>query len=181
VLAKSVMEGAPERWGRRVFTKKYHAKWFDTDDPSVATWEYLHGDRWTTPNTGGLPGLDVTAPLRKPPKYEVILPKIVEMAEAWSGIDLISRALGVGVKDRSGLRLRQPGRSRCGRPRGRRSTSSSTSTSKAGSRIGRSSSSPSQRTSNGSCGHTSPVASSASGSAGHVVLRAARVLLWPHG
>ena len=41
----------------------------------------------------------------------------------------------------------------------------SQSTSKAGSRIGRSSSSPFRRTSNGSCGHTLPVASSASDSA----------------
>ncbi len=40
----------------------------------------------------GFPGPDVTVPLRKPTKYEVMLPQIVEMAEAGSGVDLISRA-----------------------------------------------------------------------------------------
>jgi hypothetical protein len=57
-----------------------------------------------------------------------------------------------------------------------RSTRSSQSTSKAGSRIGRSLSIPFRRTSKGSCGHTSPVASSASDLAGHAVRRAGRVL-----
>jgi len=33
----------------------------------------------------GFPGPDVTVPLRKPKKYEVMLPQIVEMAEAGSG------------------------------------------------------------------------------------------------
>jgi hypothetical protein len=50
------------------------------------------------PSEGGLPGLDVTFPLRKPPKYEVMLPQIVEMTEAGSGVDLISRALGIGAE-----------------------------------------------------------------------------------
>jgi hypothetical protein len=34
------------------------------------------------PSEGGFLGLDVTVPLRKPPKYEVLLPRIVDMAEA---------------------------------------------------------------------------------------------------
>jgi hypothetical protein len=63
--------------------------------------------------------------------------------------------------------------------RRRRSTRSSQSASKAGSRIGRSLSSPFRRTSNGNCGHTSPAASSASDSAGHAVRRAGRVMSWP--
>ncbi len=69
-----------------------------TDDQTVTVWEFLHGDRWTMPSEGGLPGLDVTVPLRKPPKYEVMLPQIVEMTEAGSGVDLISRALGLGAE-----------------------------------------------------------------------------------
>lgn len=40
---------------------------------------------------------DVTVPLRKPPKYEVMMPQIVEMTDAGSSIDLISRALGIGA------------------------------------------------------------------------------------
>jgi len=67
-----------------------------------------------------------------------------------------------------------PGTSDAGRRR-LRSTRSSQSTSKAGSRIGRSLSIPFLRTSNGSCGHTSPVASFASDLAGHAVRRAGRV------
>jgi hypothetical protein len=50
------------------------------------------------PGTGGFRGLEVTVPLRKPPKYEAMLPQIVEMAEAGSGIALISRALGIGAE-----------------------------------------------------------------------------------
>ena len=50
------------------------------------------------PSVEGFPGLDVAVPLRKPPKYEVMLPQIAEMAEAGSGIDLISRALGIGAE-----------------------------------------------------------------------------------
>ena len=49
------------------------------------------------PGTAGFRGLEVTVPLRKPPKYEVMLPQIVEMAEAGSGIDLILRLLGIGA------------------------------------------------------------------------------------
>ena len=37
-------------------------------------------------------------PLQKPPKYEVLLPQIVEMTVAGSGIDLISWAFGVGAE-----------------------------------------------------------------------------------
>ena len=52
-------------------------------------WEFLHGDRWTIPTEEGFRGLEVAVLLRKPPKYEVLLPQIVEMAEAGSGFDLI--------------------------------------------------------------------------------------------
>lgn len=41
---------------------------------------------------------DVVVPLRRTPKYEAMLPQIVEMSEAGSGIDLISRALGIGAE-----------------------------------------------------------------------------------
>jgi hypothetical protein len=83
-------------------------------------WEFLHSDRWTMPSEGGLPGLDVTVPLRKPPKYEVMLPQIVEMAEAGSGVDLISRALGVGAEVvRDALHLHRTGKRPPGRVDGR--------------------------------------------------------------
>jgi hypothetical protein len=49
------------------------------------------------PSEEGFRGLEVAVLLRKPPKYEVMLPQIVEMAEAGSGVDLISRALGIGA------------------------------------------------------------------------------------
>jgi hypothetical protein len=69
-------------------------------------WEFLHGDRWTMAGKGGLRGLEVTVALRKPPKYEVLLTQIMEMAEAGSGVDLISRALGIGAEVvRDALRL----------------------------------------------------------------------------
>jgi len=35
--------------------------------------------------------------LRRTPKYEVMLPQIIAMAEAGSGTDLISRLLGIGA------------------------------------------------------------------------------------
>jgi hypothetical protein len=44
------------------------------------------------PSEGAFPGFDVAVLLRKPAKYEVMLPQIVEMAEVGSGVDLISRA-----------------------------------------------------------------------------------------
>ena len=85
-------------------------------------WEFLHGDRWTKPGTAGLRGLDITVPLRKPPKYEVMLPQIVEMAGDGSGIDLISRLLGIGaeVVRRDALQLHRTGKRPPGRVDGRR-------------------------------------------------------------
>lgn len=68
------------------------------DDPTVTMWEFLHSDRWTMPSEGGFRTHKATVPLRKPPKYEVMLPQIVEMTEAGSGVDLISRVLGVGTE-----------------------------------------------------------------------------------
>jgi hypothetical protein len=73
------------------------------------------------PSKGGLRGLAVTVALRKPPKYEVMLPQIVEMAEAGSGVDLISRALGVGAEVvRDALHLHRTGKRPPGRVDGRR-------------------------------------------------------------
>jgi hypothetical protein len=34
------------------------------------------------PSERGFGGVEVAVPLRKPPKYEVMLPRIVDMAEA---------------------------------------------------------------------------------------------------
>jgi hypothetical protein len=60
-------------------------------------------------------------PLRKRPKYEIMLPKIIEMTEAGSSIDLISRALGVGKEVvREALRLHRTGKRPPGRGDGRR-------------------------------------------------------------
>jgi DNA invertase Pin-like site-specific DNA recombinase len=61
------------------------------DDPTTDLWEFLHGDRWTMPSKGGLRKLEVTVALRKPPKYEAMLPQVVEMAEAGS-VSISSRA-----------------------------------------------------------------------------------------
>ncbi len=84
-------------------------------------WEFPNGDRWTTPSERGFRGPEVSVPLRKPPQYEVMLPQIVEMAEAGSGVDLISRALGIGAEVvRDGLHLHCTGKRPPGRVDGRR-------------------------------------------------------------
>jgi hypothetical protein len=83
--------------------------------------EFLHGDRWIMPSEAGFSGIEVSVPLRKPPKYEVMLPQIVEMTEAGSGVDLISRALGVGKEVvRDALHLHRTGKRPPGRGDGRR-------------------------------------------------------------
>ena len=92
-----------------------------SDDPTVTMWEFLHGDRWTMPSEGGFRTHKATVPLRKPPKYEVMLPQIVEMTEAGSGVDLISRALGIGAEVvRDALHLHRTGQRPPGRVDGRR-------------------------------------------------------------
>ena len=93
----------------------------EAHDPTVTMWEFLHGDRWTMPAEGGFRGLEVAVPLRKPTKYEAMLPQIVEMAEAGSGVDLISRALGIGAEVvRAALHLHRTGKRPPGRVDGRR-------------------------------------------------------------
>lgn len=73
------------------------------------------------PSGEGFGGLEVVVPLRKPPKYEVMLPQIVERAEAGSGVDLISRALGIGAEVvRDALHLHRTGKRPPGRIDGRR-------------------------------------------------------------
>jgi len=57
-------------------------------------WEFLNGDRWIMLKNVTRSPRDMVVPLRKTPIYAVVLPQVVEMAEAGSGIDLISRALG---------------------------------------------------------------------------------------
>jgi len=62
------------------------------------------------PSGGGFRGLEVAVPLCKPPKYEVMLPQVVEMAEEGSGIDLISRTLCIGTEAfRAALQLHRTG------------------------------------------------------------------------
>jgi hypothetical protein len=59
---------------------------------------------------------DIVVLLNRTPKYEVMLPQILEMAEAGSGINLISRALGIGAEVvRDALYLHRTGK----RPPGR--------------------------------------------------------------
>jgi DNA invertase Pin-like site-specific DNA recombinase len=92
-----------------------------TNDPTVSMWEFLNIDRWIMPNTGKSHAISVTVPLRRIPKYESMLPQIVEMAEAGSGVDLISRALGVGAEVvRDALHLHRTGERPPGRVDGRR-------------------------------------------------------------
>jgi hypothetical protein len=73
------------------------------------------------PSARGFRALEVAVPLRNPPKYEVMLPQIAEMAEAGSGVDLISRALGIGAEVvRDALHLHRTGKRPPGRIDGRR-------------------------------------------------------------
>jgi hypothetical protein len=64
---------------------------------------------------------DAMVPLRWMPKYEAMLPQIVEMSEAGSGIDLISRALVIGAEVvPDAIHLHQTGQRPLGRVDGRR-------------------------------------------------------------
>ncbi len=88
-------------------------------DPTVTMWEFLNTARWIMLGKALRGRRDVVVPLRRTPKYEVMLPQIVEMAEAGSGIDLISRALGIGAEVvRDALYLHRTGK----RPPGAGST-----------------------------------------------------------
>jgi hypothetical protein len=90
-------------------------------DPTVIMWEFLNTDRWITLGTAPRGRRDVVVPLHCTPKYELMLPQIVEMAEAGSGIDLISRALGIGAEVvRDALHLHRTGKRPPGRVDGRR-------------------------------------------------------------
>jgi len=84
-------------------------------------WEFLNTARWIMLGKAPRGRRDVVVPLRRTPKYEVMLPQIVEMAEAGSGIDLISRALGIGAEVvRDALYLHRTGKRPPGRIDGRR-------------------------------------------------------------
>ena len=91
------------------------------NDPTVGLWEFLNTDRWIMLGTAPRGRRDVVVLLNRTPKYEVMLPQIVEMAEAGSGIDLISRALGIGAEVvRDALYLHRTGKRPPGRIDGRR-------------------------------------------------------------
>ncbi|MEI6239519.1 MAG: hypothetical protein WCR51_03960 [Planctomycetia bacterium] len=84
-------------------------------------WEFLHGARWTTLGKAPRGRRDVVISLQRLPKYEAMLPQIVEMAEAGSGINLISRALGIGAEVvRDALHRHQTGKRPPRRGDGRR-------------------------------------------------------------
>jgi len=61
-------------------------------------WEFLNTDRWTMLGKASCSRREFVISLRRTPKYEAMLPQIVEMANAGSGIDLISRALASGPR-----------------------------------------------------------------------------------
>jgi hypothetical protein len=91
------------------------------NDPTVGLWEFLNTDRWIMAGKTPRGRRNVVVPLRRTPKYEAMLPQILEMAEAGSGIDLISRALGIGAEVvRASLYLRRTGKRLPGRVDGRR-------------------------------------------------------------
>jgi DNA invertase Pin-like site-specific DNA recombinase len=91
------------------------------DDPTVGLWEFLNTDRWIMLGKAPRGRRDAVVPLRRTPKYEAMLPQIVEMADAGSGIDLISRALGVGTEVvRDALHLHRTEKRPAGRVDGRR-------------------------------------------------------------
>ncbi len=91
------------------------------DDPTVGLWEFLNTDRWITLGKATRGRRDLVVPLHRTPKYEAMMPKIVEMADAGSGIDLISRALSIGAEVvRDALHLHRTGKRPPGRVDGRR-------------------------------------------------------------
>ena len=59
-----------------------------------------------SPSEGGPRGLEVTVPLRKPPKYELMLPEIVAMTEAGRNRHDLAGARHLHVERRI-LRCRQ--------------------------------------------------------------------------
>ena len=91
------------------------------DDPTTDIWEFLNTDRWTMLGKALCSRREFVISLRRTPKYEVMLQQIVEMADAGAGIDLISRALGIGAEVvRDALHLHQTGKRPPGRVDGRR-------------------------------------------------------------
>jgi site-specific DNA recombinase len=91
------------------------------DDPTADLWEFLNTDRWIMLGKASRGRRDVVVLLNHTPKYAVMLPQIVEMAEAGSGIDLVSRALGIGAEVvRDALYLHRTGKRPPGRIDGRR-------------------------------------------------------------
>ena len=95
------------------------------DDPTTDIWEFLNTDRWIMLGKASCSRREFVIALRRTPKYEAMLPQIVEMSDAGSGTDLISRALGIGAEvvrdalsmNRTGKRPPVRGDSRQRRPR----------------------------------------------------------------
>ncbi len=67
------------------------------DDPTVGMWEFLNTDRWTIPEKTPRGRRNVAVSLDYTPQYEPLMPQIAAMADAGSGIDLISRAPGTSA------------------------------------------------------------------------------------
>lgn len=110
MIAKFTIDGIP------ALAALDRGKAAGANDPTVGMWEFLNTDRWTMPETAIRGRRDIVVPLHRTPKYKVMLPQIVEMANAGAGIDLISRALGIGAEVvRDALHLHRTGK----RPPGR--------------------------------------------------------------
>jgi site-specific DNA recombinase len=110
MVAKFTIDGIP------ALAVLERGKGAGADDPTVGMWEFLNTDRWIMLGKAPRGRRDIVVPLHRTPKYEVMLPQIVEMANAGSGIDLISRALGIGAEVvRDALHLHRTGK----RPPGR--------------------------------------------------------------
>ena len=115
MVAKFTIDGIP------ALAALDRGKGAGADDPTVGMWEFLNTDRWTMLGKAPRGRRDVVVPLHRTPKYELMLPQIVETAEAGSGIDLISRALGIGAEVvRDALYLHRTGKRPPGRIDGRR-------------------------------------------------------------
>jgi site-specific DNA recombinase len=92
MVAKFTIDGIP------ALASLERGKGAGSDDPTVGLWEFLNTDRWIMLGKAPSGCREVMVPLQRTPKYELLMSQIVEMKDAGSGIDLISRALGVSAE-----------------------------------------------------------------------------------
>ena len=115
MVAKFTIDGIP------ALAALERGKAAGADYPTVGLWEFLNTDRWIMLGKAPCGRRKLMISLQRTRKYEAMLPQIVEMANAGSGIDLISRALGIGAEVvRDALHLYRTGKRPPGRVDGRR-------------------------------------------------------------